>query len=146
MSNGCYMETLEAGARNRDELPAMLATLSSYDNLFGPNHPMTLRLRSEIGIALWRRGELTRAQMVLERSIRDVTGVLGRYHEWRPRLLAALRDLVAQLGARDRAAALQREILECQETRLGTEHPEALAAREMLVRMLWTTSSETRSS
>ena len=43
------------------ELPSMLATLCSYENLFGPYHPQTLRLMAEVANAYWQVGELGRS-------------------------------------------------------------------------------------
>jgi hypothetical protein len=34
-----------------NEIPSMLATLCSYECLFGPYHPQTLRLLTEVAVA-----------------------------------------------------------------------------------------------
>jgi hypothetical protein len=118
------------------ELPGMLATLSSYEDLLGPCHPLTLRLLTEVGIALWRHRRTDDALIVFERGLRDTTRALGRNHDLRLRLLAALRDLFTELGDRGKAAAAQKELLQCHAELFGAEHAETLASRETLARML----------
>src|SRR5215472_16928591 len=81
----------------RNDLPSMLSTLCSYENLFGPYHPHTLRLTSEAGLAFWHYGECAYARPLLERAIRDLGRYLGREHE------ARLRSSVE--GGRLRASA-----------------------------------------
>jgi hypothetical protein len=89
------------------ELASMVATLCCYEERFGPYHPMTLRLMTDVAIQLGHRA-------MLERAIRDVERFLGRTHELRLRAIAALRDLlVAQQDFRG-AAVFQRELSECQ--------------------------------
>jgi hypothetical protein len=124
------------GLAEDTELPGMLATLSSYEDLLGPCHPMTLRLLTEVGIALWRHRETDDALIALERGLRDTTRTLERNHDLRLRLLAALRDLFTELGDYAKAAAAQKELLECHAERFGAEHPETFAARETLAQML----------
>ena len=114
----------------------MLATFSSYEDLFGPCHPLTLRLLTEVGITLWRHRRTEDALIVFERGLRDTTRALGRNHDLRLRLLAALRDLFTELGDYEKAAAAQKELLECHAERFGAEHAETFAARETLARML----------
>lgn len=114
----------------------MLATLSSYEDLFGSCHPLTLRMLTELGFALWHRRRTEDALRLLQRGLRDTTRVLGRNHELRLRLLSALRELFTELNECGEATATQKELLECHAELFGTEHPKTFAAREMLARML----------
>jgi hypothetical protein len=75
------------------ELPSMLATLCSYENLFGPYHPQTLRLMAEVANAYWQAGELGHARPLLERAVGDLGRYLGTEHHLRLRAIATLRDL-----------------------------------------------------
>jgi hypothetical protein len=114
----------------------MLATFSSYEDLFGPCHPLTLRLLAEVGITLWRHRRTDDALAALQRGLRDTARALGRNHDLRLRLLAALRDLFTELGDYKKAAAAQKELLECHAERFGAEHTETVAARGTLAALL----------
>ena len=123
----------------RNDLPSMLSTLCSYENLFGPYHPHTLRLMAEAGMAFWHYGECVYARSLLERAVRDLGRYVGREHEARLRAITALQDLLMNEGDYERARAIQTELLECQRLRLGPEHPETVAARDQLATILLTT-------
>jgi hypothetical protein len=129
---GCKTHGIAEGT----ELPGMWATFSSYEDLLGPCHPLTLRLLTEVGITLWRHRRTDDALIVLQRGLRDTTRALGRNHDLRLRLLAALRDLFTELGDYQKAAAAQKELLECHAELFGAEHAETSAAKETLARML----------
>jgi hypothetical protein len=58
----------------------MLATLCCYENQFGPYHPATLRLMTEVGAEYGRQGELEKARCLLERAVRDLRRFLGADH------------------------------------------------------------------
>ena len=114
----------------------MLATFSSYEECFGPRHPLTLRLLTEVGIALWRHRRTEEALIVLQRGLRDVSRAQGRSSDLRLRILSALRDLFLDLCDYERAAAVQKDLLECHTEQFGAEHAETLAARKMLAQLL----------
>jgi hypothetical protein len=107
----------------------MLATLCSYESWFGPYHPQTLYLMTNVAVAFWQAGEPERARPLLEGVVRDVDHCLGREHDARLGALAALRDLLVDQRDYDRAASIQRELLECLILRLGSDHPETVRAR-----------------
>ena len=129
------MQTSNLYRIERNDLPSMLATLCSYENLFGPYHSHTLRLMAEAGLAFWHYGECACARPLLERAIRD----LGREHEARLRAIAGLRDLLLNEGDYDRARAMQMELLECQKRRLGPDDPGTVVARVELAKILMMT-------
>jgi len=108
--------TTTATRIDRAELPGMLATLCSYENWFGPYHPQTLCLMTQVAIAYWQAGE-PQARPLLERVVRDLGRHLGADHALRLRAPAALGDLLAAECDYERAASVQRE-LECQTQRL----------------------------
>jgi hypothetical protein len=58
----------------------MVATLCCYENQFGPYHPITLRLMTEVGVEYARQGELDKARSLLERAVRDLARFLGAGH------------------------------------------------------------------
>jgi hypothetical protein len=121
---------------NRSELPSMLATLCSYESWLGPYYFQTLRLMAQVAVGYWQAGEPGRARSLLERVVRDVGRYLGRDHDLRLGAIAALRDILAAQHDYERAGAVQRELLECQVQRLGSDHPETLAARDSLAMIL----------
>src|SRR5215469_4146888 len=118
------------GLADATELPSMLATLCSYEGLFGSCHPITLRLLTEVGIAFWRLGRTDDALIILQRGLRDITRTLGRNHDLRLRALATLRDIFTEIDDYAKAAALQKELLECHAEIFGAGHAETSAARE----------------
>jgi hypothetical protein len=121
---------------DRDEIPSMLATLCSYESWFGPYHPQTLGLMAQIGFAYRQFGEFDRALPLLERVARDLGQRLGRDNDLRMRAMTALREVLIAQRDYERAGAVQREFLECQIQRVGSDHPETLAARAMLANIL----------
>jgi hypothetical protein len=114
----------------------MLATLWSYESRFGPYHPQTLCLMTHLGAAYWQAGELRRARPLLERAVRDLARHLGEGHDLRLRALATLRDLFVAQGEYQRAACIQKEMLECQTQRLGRDHPDTQVTRAKLAAIL----------
>ena len=138
------MQTFNLCRVERNDLPSMLSTLCSYENLFGPYHPCTLRLTAEAGLAFWHYGECAYARPLLERAIRDLGRFLGREHEARLRAIVGLRDLLLNEGDYERAQAIQAELLECVRLRVGPDHPEALAARDDLATILLMAPNEAR--
>lgn len=91
----------------------MIATLCSYENLFGPYHPQTLRMMIEVGAACLRTGDLAHARFLLERATSDLNRFFGRDHEARLRAVAGLRDLYRASGELDKAESMERELFEC---------------------------------
>jgi hypothetical protein len=119
-----------------DELSSMMAMLCSYDNLFGPHAPQTMRLTKDVGIACWRCGESGYARVLLTRAIRDLGQYLGRSNEARMEAVIALQELLAEEGEYENATALQNELIECAVERFGTEHAETIAIRNRFVALL----------
>lgn len=75
------------------DLPGMLATLSSYECLFGPYHLQTLTLAAQTGEALWLSGESDQARVLLEHAARHLARYGDRAADVRTRTLSVLRDL-----------------------------------------------------
>jgi hypothetical protein len=114
----------------------MMAMLCSYDNLFGPHAPQTMRLTKDVGIACWRRGELGYARVLLTRAIRDLGQYLGRNNEARIEAVIALQEILVEEEEYENATALQNELIECAVERFGAAHSETLAIRSRFVAML----------
>jgi hypothetical protein len=122
------------------DLPAMLATLSSYDHFFGPRHIQTLSLATRIAEVLQGLGDWRTAQSILQRVVRDVAQSAGRTHDLGLSALTALRNLWLEQSEIARAIAIQREIWCCRELRGGPEAAETVVARAELETLLMLTS------
>ncbi len=118
------------------ELPAMIATLCSYDRLFGPRHIQTLSLTAHIAEVLWAAGDSRSARCLLDRVVKN----LFRTHPTRISALNTLRDLALQEGDVRKAIALQTEIAECRRLADGAEAPETIAAKSHLGALLMSCS------
>jgi hypothetical protein len=112
----------------RSDLPGMIATLYSYEDWFGPYHPQTLRLMTEVALMLWDSRDIVRARPLLERTARDCGRYFGREWEPRARLLAALRDLYLEQAESEKASAVQKELWESTAGSWGLEHPQKFDA------------------
>src|SRR5215469_9522831 len=123
------MPTQTGQRPEHQEISSMVATLCCYEERFGPYHPITLRLMTDVAIQL-------RHQALLERSIRDVQRFLGRTHELRLRAIESLRDLLIAQHNLPGAAVLQSELLERQIELNGSHHPQTAAARTELEMLL----------
>jgi hypothetical protein len=122
------------------DLPAMMATLGSYDRLFGPRHIQTLSLAAHIAEVLRGLGQSQTARSLLERVVRDLNQSAGRTHATRLSALHALRDLLLEQAEIARAIAVQTEIFECRMVLGGTGAPETIAARAELGELLMLSS------
>jgi hypothetical protein len=70
-----------------DQIPGIMATLASYEGLFGPYHPQTLALTTALAVALCDSDRREEGRRLLERTIGDLTKHHGRHH---PVLIRAL--------------------------------------------------------
>jgi len=128
-------EDIEFAAHAAD-LPAMIATLCSYDGLFGPRHIQTLSLAANIAEVLRGLGQQRTAMSLLERVVRDLAHSVGRAHARRISALSTLRDLLIEHSDIRRATAIQAEITECWELSAGPDAVETITARTDLGALL----------
>jgi hypothetical protein len=110
----------------------MIATLCSYDRLFGPRHVQTLSLTAQIAQALWAAGDTQSARCLLDRVVRD----LARTHATRISALNSLKELALQEADMRKAIAVQTEISECHNLLSGPDAAETSAARSALAELL----------
>jgi hypothetical protein len=118
------------------DLPGMLATLASYDRMFGPAHIQTLSLMTLVGRTLAERGDRASARRLLERVVQGVARVSGPTHATRLTALAALRDLHLEGEDLSAAIATQTELAGCWHQLSGSDAPETRAARTRLESLL----------
>ncbi|HEX4278046.1 MAG TPA: hypothetical protein VHZ74_21980 [Bryobacteraceae bacterium] len=114
------------------DLDAMVATLRSYDRVFGPRHIQTLALTAQIAQTLHSLGERRMALSLLERVVRDLDKV-ARTHATRITALHGLRILLTEASQWTRAIAVQREIAECLALTGSADAAAARAALEELI-------------
>src|SRR5579872_1505364 len=95
------------------ELPSMIATLNSYESMFGPYHVQTLALTVQIARVLWSVGETQAAQQLSERSAKCLARGSDHASALRVLALTTLRDLFLDQGDSVKAIAVQREVVEC---------------------------------
>ncbi|MFZ0339919.1 MAG: hypothetical protein WAL45_17965 [Terracidiphilus sp.] len=110
----------------------MMATLCSYQVMFGPCHLQTLGMATLLAEALCSCGERALGKRLLERAVRDLSAHHGRYHPARLRALEAWSKILRQEEDWYNALAVQRELLDCRDHVLGPDAPEAVAARNEL--------------
>jgi hypothetical protein len=122
------------------DLPAMMATLGSYDRLFGPRHIQTLSLAAHIADVLRELGQSQTARSLLERVVRDLKQSGNRTHATRISALRALRDLLLEHSELARAIAVQTELSDCWMLVAGPGAPETIAARAELGELLMLSS------
>ena len=83
-----------------NQIPSIMATLATYEGLFGPYHPQTLALTTTLAVALCASGRRTDGRQLLERAVWDLTKHHGRQHPARIRALEAQFALLSQEGGR----------------------------------------------
>lgn len=115
----------------------MMATLCSYDRLFGPCHIQTLSLTARVAEALWATGDAQSARHLLDRVVKN----LSRTHATRISALITLRDLALRENDGRNAISLQTEIAECRRLADGPEAPETIAAKLHLGALLMSHSA-----
>jgi hypothetical protein len=125
------------------DLPAMLATLDSYDRFFGPRHIQTLSLAARIAEVLRDRGESQTARSLLERVLRDLNQSSSRTHATRISALCALRGVLLDQSQLPRAIAVQKELAECWLLVAGPDAPETITARAELGTLLMLSPEDT---
>lgn len=128
------------GADQAADLPAMIATLGSYDRMFGPRHITTLSLAAHIAEVLWGLGQPQTARSLLERVVRDLKQSAGRTHARRISALRALKDLLVEQSDLAGAITIQTEISECLVLIAGPGAPETIAATSDLRELLMCSS------
>jgi hypothetical protein len=117
-------------------IPGMMATLASYEGLFGPYHPQTLGLTIELAVALCSAGRWDEGRRLLQWALLNLTQHYGMQHPVRMRALEAWAALLRRQGDWKAALPIQRELLESRVQLLGEDHPDSKAARQDLSAVL----------
>lgn len=125
------------------DLPAMLATLGSYDRFFGCRHIQTLSLTVRVAEALRDCGESETACALLERVVRDLRQSSKSTSATRISALQALLAVLLEQSQMPKAIAVQQELSECWLLAAGPDAPETIAARADLGTLLMLSQENT---
>ncbi len=139
----CHCQSAIEHSHESPDLAGMIATLGSYDRLFGPYHLQTLSLAARIAEALSGSGDTQSARRLLQRVVRDFSRSAGRTHATRIAALNGLRDILLRESDVEEAIGVQTEIAECWLLLAGPEAPETAAARSALGTLLLLHSQST---
>jgi hypothetical protein len=118
------------------ELPSMIATLNSYESMFGPYHVQTLALTVQIAQVLWSAGETHAARRLTERSVNCLARGRDEASSLRVSALTTLRDLFLEQSDAAKAISVQKEIVECLTRLAGAGDPRVVDEKSDLARML----------
>jgi len=94
------------------QIPAMMATLASYEGAFGPYHPLTLSVATALAVELCESGRAEEGRPLLQRALLDLTRHHAPNHPVRLRALQAWSALLHQDGDSHAALVIQRELAE----------------------------------
>jgi len=118
------------------DLPQMIATLASYDRMFGPVSMQTLSLAALVGQALAESGEDELGRRLLERVARDVVRAGGPAHRVRLAALDSLRELYLRFDDLDAAIRTQTELADCWLALEGPSASQTVEAKSLLGSLL----------
>jgi hypothetical protein len=96
-----------------NQIPALLATLASYEGMFGPYHPQTLGLTTTLALAFCASGRSAEGKPLLRRALVDLTKHHRPDHPVRIRALEAWAALLEEDGDSITARLIERELREC---------------------------------
>jgi hypothetical protein len=119
------------------DLQSMIATLNSYESMFGPYHLQTVALAVQIARVLWSVGEVQTAQRLSERSLKYLACGGDQVNSLRMSALTILRDSLLKQGDSEKTVAVQKEIVEWA---VAQDASEAVSERAELARMLMSTT------
>lgn len=115
------------------EIASILATLCSYESVFGPRHSQTLHLRVELAAALGRAGQTHHARKVLESVVRETSP----FHpgELRLHALRALREVLVLAREFEKAGMIALELRRLQDEKTGRNRFEGMIADDPVERV-----------
>jgi tetratricopeptide (TPR) repeat protein len=129
-----YLNSAERGQR---AVAAAKRTLAYAQRTVGPGHPITLRTRHNLAIAIRNVARNGEGLAILEPLLADSQRILGTEH---PSTLAISRSIAAahwDVGSTDKALAILEPLATNSERILGTEHPDTLDALDDLGSAYW---------
>ncbi|MBC8067945.1 MAG: tetratricopeptide repeat protein, partial [Deltaproteobacteria bacterium] len=119
-----------------DALVYQRRALATLQELYGEEHPATLRTMANLANTLRGKREFARAEGLLRRASEGLERVLGSEHPAYAVSLSNLALILAELGRTDEALALMRRSLELR-ARNDPDHPSLAAAQFNLAHVLF---------
>ncbi|WZO99795.1 serine/threonine-protein kinase [Isosphaeraceae bacterium EP7] len=127
-----FQDTVPTTSRLEAEKLARRAS-AFYRRALGPHHPETIRAASDLGDALFRRGQRDEARKVLEGVLADQARVLGPDHPDALRTLHIYAKVLLELaGDLAGSEAAFRRGFEDRRRTLGPDHPDTLTSQGYL--------------
>lgn len=120
--------------RESPEIQVLEGALDSYNDRFGPHHPLVLEVVERLALAWWREGGIGRALALLDRTIQTLPD--GADSE-RADLLGLVWKIFFEQGQLEPAHNILSEVLACRIRAGGEFHPDSLAAQGDLAVVLW---------
>lgn len=120
------------------ELPGMVATLNSYESMFGPYHLQTLALAVQVARVLCSIGDVQSAQRLSERSVKHLARYGDQTSSLRMSALTTLRDSLLEQGDSEKVVAVQKQIVEYL---AGQDTPDLAREKAELARILMSLAS-----
>jgi len=99
-----------------------------YTNIFGDDHPRTLRAMHNLASTYWSEGKLEEARGLEEEVLRETRRTLGDDHPDTLRAMNNLANTYRDQGKLEEARGLQEEVLRERQRTLGDNHPDTLRA------------------
>lgn len=122
------------GGDDSPEIQVLEGALDSYNDRFGPHHPLVLEVVERLALAWWREGEIVRALGLLDRTIQTLPE--GADTE-RADLLGLVWKIFFEQRQFESALNILSEVLACRIQAGGPFHPDSLAAQGDLAVVLW---------
>jgi tetratricopeptide (TPR) repeat protein len=108
------------------EIQVLRAALDSYNDRFGPRHPLVLDVIERLALAYWKEGEIVYALALLERT---VGGLPEQDHSVRIGLMGIVWKILFAAGRFAEATRILGEVVDLQLRIEGPNHPDTLAAQ-----------------
>jgi tetratricopeptide (TPR) repeat protein len=123
--------------RDPDGVATLWDSLDWHSDLFGPHHPRTLAAAHQLAIALWDRGDVQGAIVLLHEALDCIASAFGSQDPLRVNFLGTLGAIMFEQRDLEQAGAINREVLEHHIRLSGANHPAALAAKSDLAAVLF---------
>lgn len=122
------------GHQESPEIQVLESALDSYNDRFGPHHPLVLEVVERLALAWWREGEIFRALGLLDRTIQSLPQEADTE---RADLLGLVWKIFFEQGQFESARHILTEVRASRIRARGPCHPDSLAAQGDLAVVLW---------
>ncbi|KIW89842.1 uncharacterized protein Z519_09271 [Cladophialophora bantiana CBS 173.52] len=128
---------LEAQKNHEDAKQMYWRALRGYEDVFGKEHPETLRITNELGLMMWgSQANGKEAEQMFRRALEGSAKAFGKDHLDTFKSIINLGMVLMIRGEHDESEQMFRRALEETEKVLGKEHPLTLTSAYTLARLL----------